>query len=36
MPTWLSAQRKADLTELAGQVGIDEYACQTRHFPLPI
>jgi hypothetical protein len=35
MPTWLSAQRKADLIELAGQVGIDEYACQTRHFPSP-
>jgi len=26
MPTWLSSQRKAALAELAGQVGIDEYA----------
>jgi hypothetical protein len=32
MPTWLSSQRKADLAELAGQVGIEEYAYKTRLF----
>lgn len=35
MPTWLNLHRKAELAELAGQVGIDEYAYQTRHFSSP-